>query len=86
MERRQGLRVPSADTLTNRGKGTGAVPTHEGVAWPQADARVQGRAMVAPATTTTVAAVSWADDRVQQGQDQVGKFSSRHLTVRLFLL
>jgi hypothetical protein len=56
------------------------------VAWPQADARVQDRARVAPATTTTVAAVSWADDRVQQGQDQVGKFSSRHLTIRLFLL
>jgi hypothetical protein len=31
--------------------------------------------MVASATTTTAAAVAWADDGVQQGKDELGKFS-----------
>jgi hypothetical protein len=32
----RGLRAPSVGTLAGQGKGTGAAPTHGGVAWPKA--------------------------------------------------
>jgi hypothetical protein len=35
MERRRGPRVPSTGKSTAHGKGTGASPTHGGVAWPK---------------------------------------------------
>jgi hypothetical protein len=71
----------------------GAIPTREGVvwrgvakgcggaeAWPKAV--VVQRQGPSGATTMIAAVVAWANDRVQQDQDQVGKFSSRHLTDR----
>jgi hypothetical protein len=74
----------------------GAIPTREGVVWRgvakgcggRGGAEAWPKAVVVQrqgpsgATTMIAAVVAWANDRVQQGQDQVGKFSSRHLTDR----
>jgi hypothetical protein len=80
MVRCRGLRAPSAGMPAGQLKGTGSL--QHARAW-----RAQrlwwcgGRdwATVVPATTTTTI-VAWAGDRVHQGHDQVGKFSSMHLT------
>jgi hypothetical protein len=45
MERRRGLRVPSADMPTGRGKGTRAAPILNGVLWPKAVVVVQRRVL-----------------------------------------
>jgi hypothetical protein len=43
MDRCRGPRAPSVDTPVDQGKGTGATPTHGGVARPKAAAVVPGQ-------------------------------------------
>jgi hypothetical protein len=81
MERRRDPRVPSADKPAGQGKGTGASPTHGGVARSKAavtilvQVRVQGDG--APSSTATVA---WGSNRLKQDKDRIDKSIARRLT------
>jgi hypothetical protein len=86
LERRRGSRAPLASKSGDRGRGWGPIQhsrVQSGRSWRWVW-WCRGQATVVSAAMVTATAVAWADDAVQQCNDQISKFPSRH-SYRLIL-